>query len=64
MTGKRLLAVLNRAAEAGDWGKVMPSRTAQGIAVHSEYQGAIAVLEKTGGGGADWYGMTYEVLHL
>jgi isoquinoline 1-oxidoreductase subunit beta len=41
---KRLLAVLNRAAEAGDWGKAMPSQTAQGIAVHSEYQGAIAVL--------------------
>jgi isoquinoline 1-oxidoreductase beta subunit len=30
--------------DAGDWGKAMPSRTAQGIAVHSEYQGAIAVL--------------------
>jgi isoquinoline 1-oxidoreductase beta subunit len=41
---ERLLAVLNKAAEAGDWGKAMPSRTAQGIAVHSEYQGAIAVL--------------------
>jgi isoquinoline 1-oxidoreductase subunit beta len=41
---ERLLAVLNKAAEAGDWGKAMPSQTAQGIAVHSEYQGAIAVL--------------------
>jgi isoquinoline 1-oxidoreductase subunit beta len=41
---QRLLAVLNKAAEAGDWGKAMPSQTAQGIAVHSEYQGAIAVL--------------------
>jgi len=41
---ERLLAVLNTAAEAGDWGKAMPPRTAQGIAVHSEYQGAIAVL--------------------
>ncbi len=41
---KRLLAVLDRAAEAGGWGKAMPARTAQGIAVHSEYQGAIAVL--------------------
>jgi isoquinoline 1-oxidoreductase beta subunit len=40
----RLLAVLNQAAETGDWGKTMPSGTAQGIAVHSEYQGAIAVL--------------------
>jgi isoquinoline 1-oxidoreductase subunit beta len=41
---ERLLAVLNKAAEAGDWGKAMPPQTAQGIAVHSEYQGAIAVL--------------------
>jgi isoquinoline 1-oxidoreductase beta subunit len=41
---ERLLAVLNKAAEAGDWGKAMPAGTAQGIAVHSEYQGAIAVL--------------------
>jgi isoquinoline 1-oxidoreductase subunit beta len=41
---QRLLAVLNKAAEAGDWGKAMPSQTAQGIAVHGEYQGAIAVL--------------------
>jgi isoquinoline 1-oxidoreductase subunit beta len=40
----RLLAVLNKAAEAGGWGKAMPSQTAQGIAVHSEYRGAIAVL--------------------
>ncbi|MCL2582401.1 MAG: molybdopterin-dependent oxidoreductase [Streptosporangiales bacterium] len=40
----RLLAVLNKAASAGGWGKSMPSGTAQGIAVHSEYQGAIAVL--------------------
>jgi isoquinoline 1-oxidoreductase beta subunit len=41
---ERLLAVLDKAAEAGDWGRAMPPRTAQGIAVHSEYQGAIAVL--------------------
>jgi isoquinoline 1-oxidoreductase subunit beta len=41
---ERLLAVLNKAAEAGDWGKAMPSQTAQGIALHTEYQGAIAVL--------------------
>jgi isoquinoline 1-oxidoreductase beta subunit len=40
----RLLAVLDKAAEAGDWGKAMPAQTAQGIAVHSEYRGAIAVL--------------------
>ena len=41
---QRLLAVLNKAASAGSWGRSMPSGTAQGIAVHSEYQGAIAVL--------------------
>jgi isoquinoline 1-oxidoreductase beta subunit len=41
---QRLLAVLNKAAQVGDWGKSMPTGTAQGIAVHSEYQGAIAVL--------------------
>ncbi len=41
---QRLLAVLNKAAAAGAWGKAMPPGTAQGIAVHSEYRGAIAVL--------------------
>jgi isoquinoline 1-oxidoreductase subunit beta len=41
---QRLLAVLNKAAQAGDWGKSMPAGTAQGIAVHNEYQGAVAVL--------------------
>ncbi|HEX6449434.1 MAG TPA: molybdopterin cofactor-binding domain-containing protein [Trebonia sp.] len=41
---QRLLAVLNKAAQVGDWGRSMPAGTAQGIAVHSEYQGAIAVL--------------------
>lgn len=41
---QRLLAVLNKAAQVGDWGKSMPAGTAQGIAVHSEYQGAVAVL--------------------
>jgi isoquinoline 1-oxidoreductase subunit beta len=40
----RLLAVLNTAAQAGNWGKPMPALKAQGIAVHAEYQAAIAVL--------------------
>ena len=40
----RLLAVLNKAAAAGNWGRSMAPGTAQGIAVHSEYQAAIAVL--------------------
>jgi isoquinoline 1-oxidoreductase beta subunit len=41
---QRLLAVLNEVANAGSWGRSMPAGTAQGIAVHSEYLGAIAVL--------------------
>ncbi|MGH3626357.1 MAG: molybdopterin cofactor-binding domain-containing protein [Sciscionella sp.] len=40
----RLLAVLNKAAQAGDWGKSLPKGVAQGIALHSEYQAAIAAL--------------------
>jgi isoquinoline 1-oxidoreductase subunit beta len=40
----RTLAVLNKAAQAGNWGRAMPKDTAQGIAVHNEYKGAIAVL--------------------
>lgn len=40
----KVLAVLNQAASLGDWGRPMASGTAQGIAVHSEYQGSIAVL--------------------
>jgi isoquinoline 1-oxidoreductase beta subunit len=39
-----VLAALNKAAEVGNWGQTMPPLTAQGIAVHSEYQAAIAVL--------------------
>lgn len=41
---QRLLAVLSAAASAGSWGRSMPAGTAQGIAVHAEYQAAIAVL--------------------
>jgi isoquinoline 1-oxidoreductase beta subunit len=41
---QRLAAVLDEAASQGGWGKTMPDGTAQGIAVHNEYQGAIAVL--------------------
>ena len=40
----RLLAVLNKAAETGDWGRPMPAGTAQGIAVHSEYKSVGACL--------------------
>ncbi|MEU0304482.1 molybdopterin cofactor-binding domain-containing protein [Streptomyces sp. NPDC006175] len=40
----RSLAVLEKVAEAGRWGRSMPSGTAQGIALHSEYHSASAVL--------------------
>jgi isoquinoline 1-oxidoreductase subunit beta len=39
-----VLAALNKAAEVGNWGQTMAPLTAQGIAVHSEYQAGIAVL--------------------
>jgi isoquinoline 1-oxidoreductase beta subunit len=41
---QRVLAVLSAAASAGSWGRSMAAGTAQGIAVHAEYQAAIAVL--------------------
>ncbi|MFH8346628.1 molybdopterin cofactor-binding domain-containing protein [Streptomyces sp. NPDC018045] len=40
----RSRAVLDKAAEAGSWGRSMPAGTAQGIAFHSEYHSASAVL--------------------
>jgi len=40
----RLLAVLDKAAKVGNWGRTMPAGMAQGIAVHSEYKGRVAVL--------------------
>ncbi len=40
----RVKAVLKKVAEAGNWGRAMPAGTAQGIAIHSEYKGASAVL--------------------
>ncbi|MFH9571042.1 molybdopterin cofactor-binding domain-containing protein [Streptomyces sp. NPDC017454] len=40
----RARAVLDKAAEAGNWGRSMPAGTAQGIAFHSEYHSAGAVL--------------------
>lgn len=40
----RLRAVLDKAVEVGEWGKAMPKGTAQGIALHSEYRGAVATL--------------------
>jgi isoquinoline 1-oxidoreductase beta subunit len=41
---ERVKACLRKVAEVGQWGRAMPAGTAQGIAVHSEYKGATAVL--------------------
>ncbi|HEY1507381.1 MAG TPA: molybdopterin cofactor-binding domain-containing protein [Solirubrobacteraceae bacterium] len=40
----RMLAVLQKVAQAGNWGRSMPKGTAQGIAIHSEYKGRAACL--------------------
>jgi isoquinoline 1-oxidoreductase beta subunit len=40
----RARAVLEKAAETGEWGRKMPEGTAQGIALHPEYHGVVAVL--------------------
>ncbi|MFK4687847.1 molybdopterin cofactor-binding domain-containing protein [Streptomyces pristinaespiralis] len=40
----RSRAVLDKVAEVGRWGRSMPAGTAQGIAFHSEYHSANAVL--------------------
>jgi isoquinoline 1-oxidoreductase beta subunit len=41
---QRLLAVLNKAAEVGQWGRTMPNGMAQGVGLHAEYRGAVAAL--------------------
>ncbi|MGE9783102.1 molybdopterin cofactor-binding domain-containing protein [Janibacter sp. G368] len=41
---KRTRAVLDKAAEVGEWGRSLPDGVAQGIAVHKEYKGATACL--------------------
>jgi isoquinoline 1-oxidoreductase beta subunit len=40
----RLLAVLDKVASVGNWGRAMAPGTAQGIAVHMEYKGRAACL--------------------
>ncbi len=40
----RTRAVLNKVAEVGQWGRDLPDRVAQGIAVHKEYKGSTACL--------------------
>jgi isoquinoline 1-oxidoreductase beta subunit len=41
---KRSIAVLDRVAAVGGWGRTMPAGTAQGIAIHNEYHGVTACL--------------------
>ena len=40
----RSRAVLDKAAQVGQWGRAMPAGTAQGIALHVEYKGVTAAL--------------------
>jgi isoquinoline 1-oxidoreductase beta subunit len=40
----RSQAVLDKAAQVGNWGRSMPAGTAQGIAFHAEYKGVCAAL--------------------
>jgi isoquinoline 1-oxidoreductase beta subunit len=44
MRNQRLKAVLDKVAQAGNWGRPMAPGTAQGIAVHKEYKGFAACL--------------------
>jgi len=44
LKNKRVKAVLRKVAEVGNWGRPMAPGTAQGVAIHSEYKGASAVL--------------------
>ncbi len=40
----RTIAVLDKVAKLGSWGRSMPKGTAQGIAIHKEYKGCSAAL--------------------
>ncbi|KAA2257555.1 xanthine dehydrogenase family protein molybdopterin-binding subunit [Solihabitans fulvus] len=40
----RLRAVLDKAADAGEWGRSLPPGVAQGIGLHAEYRAAVASL--------------------
>ena len=44
LRSKKAKAALKKVAEVGNWGRTMEPGTAQGIAIHSEYKGATAVL--------------------
>lgn len=40
----RLRAVMDKAVEVGQWGRALPKGVAQGIGLHTEYRGAVAML--------------------
>lgn len=44
LRNKKVRGVLEKVAEVGGWGRSLPKGVAQGIAIHSEYKGATAVL--------------------
>ncbi|MGW0765836.1 molybdopterin cofactor-binding domain-containing protein [Streptomyces sp. NPDC002676] len=44
LRGKRVRAVLDKAASAGVWGRTLPPGSAQGVAVHEEYGSCVACL--------------------
>lgn len=41
---ERLRKVMDKAAEVGEWGRSLPAGFAQGMALHSEYRSAVAIL--------------------
>ncbi|MEU6551466.1 molybdopterin cofactor-binding domain-containing protein [Streptomyces sp. NPDC046915] len=50
LRNKAVKAVLDKVAEAGDWGRTMPAGQAQGIAVHEEYGSCVACLTEIDAG--------------
>lgn len=44
LSGARERAVVQKVATAGRWGRTMPAGHAQGVAIHEEYKGCVAVL--------------------
>jgi isoquinoline 1-oxidoreductase beta subunit len=44
LSGARERAVVDKVAKAGRWGRPMPARHAQGVALHQEYKGCAACL--------------------
>jgi isoquinoline 1-oxidoreductase beta subunit len=44
LRNKAVKAVLDKVADAGDWGRTLPAGHAQGVAVHEEYGSRVACL--------------------